>query len=131
MICQKLPLPFFCECFCQGIIQDNDISKIPSRLGGSKWRELHEALIFENQEKGKKLWSIMKGVNSNYVGEFPSLIDERQAFLNRFRSRRELQMEWLLKELAVIPKVSEDALNILSSLTYHCRLHDSMIQRHS
>ena len=59
----RQPVPLYVSAFAKGLLSEDDISRIPSYLEGLEWRELHEALIFDNEGKGKRLWSIMKRVN--------------------------------------------------------------------
>ena len=105
----RQPVPVSVRALVEGLVEGHDLDKMPYYIVGLAWREFHQSLIFENQDAGWRLWPFMKrSIPSKYVGEFPSSAKACQAFLNRFKPRRELQMEGLLRELNAILKGSGD-----------------------
>ena len=112
-------VPLSVRDFAGGLLEYNGIFKMTFYLEGLEWRELYEALLFNDEERGETLWSIMKDGNSpKCSGDYPSSNDARKAFMSGFKSRRELQMGWLLSELATILERPEDAFNILPSVLW-------------
>ena len=108
------PIPLSVSALVKGLLEGSDISQVPVCLEGLTWREFHESLIFDDQEKGGGLWEAMKrSIPLKYFGEYPSSAEAYHAFLNRFKFRKELQMEWLLSELDAILKRHDDASCIL------------------
>jgi hypothetical protein len=108
------PIPLSASALVKGLLSDGNLSQVPACLEGLTWREFHQSLIFDDQEKGGELWLKMKrSVPLKYFGGYPSSAEARHAFLNGFRFRNELQMEWLLSELDAILKRHDDAFCIL------------------